>query len=240
MQRHFIGPYNKRTMFGDIEILELNQTVPQTPIPLAPATLNTENLTTGTVMGWGLMEDNQLPTLLRYVKVPYIPKAECIELTNEYSTTPPPPDHICFGPNTGSAVGSCPGDSGGPTITNTFTNPMQIAITSYGPGTYKCGDTENVIDIDTSVAYWRNWIDDILILYNLDGQSRKNKLVVGRCMEGDTFRTLSSSTAGACCNECRGKSECKAWTWSRKTQECLLKSSKGVQTISPICTSGYF
>jgi secreted trypsin-like serine protease len=188
------------------------------------------------------MQNDALPSVLRYVEVPYLKREKCIELAEKYNTAPPPPDHICFAPMNSPLfnASSCVGDSGGPTVLNAFKKEMQVSLTSYGPGNYKCGGTKNILSIDTSVAFWRNWIDDILSLYNLNGQSRKNTLVEERCMTGKTFKTTTAATAGACCDKCRGNSGCKAWTWSSTAEKCVLKSSKGSQTLSSICTSGYF
>jgi secreted trypsin-like serine protease len=244
LQNFFLGPYNIETNYGDIALIELDRAAPQTPVPLAPATLNVERLKILTVLGWGEIPGGTMPDVLQYVKVPYLPFAKCVELAESIELGSIPSDHFCYGPSKSETQpSSCGGDSGGPAVLDAFTKPMQVSLTSYGAKEYKCGGSDNVLSVDTSVSAWRPWIDDTLSLYNLQWQhppARKNKLLEGRCIEGDTIRTLSTITAGTCCDTCRINSLCKAWTWSRRTQKCYIKKGDGRQTISPICTSGLF
>jgi secreted trypsin-like serine protease len=62
---------------------------------------------------------------------------------------------------------SCPGDSGGPYMyrPSPTSRPEVIGIVSYGPE-LACGEPGN-FDVATSVVYWRKWINNMFVKYNL-------------------------------------------------------------------------
>ena len=170
----------------------------------------------------------------------YIPQPQCKTAHQKQMKEPLPADHVCFGLDP-SLKNTCSGDSGGPYIFDTIP-PVQVALVSYGPYEYDCGGSEYNLDVPTSIIYWSSWISDAMSLYNLrdiKAPARLNKLQQGKCYSGKVIKELMG-TVGECCDACRDTTECKAWTWKKDTQACILQTAKGKTTSSKKCTSGYY
>ena len=122
-------------------------------------------------------------------------------------------------------------------------NPIQVAVTSYGLDV-KCGAPGKNINIDTSVAYWRDFIEETLSFYNLRGSkppARLNTLQY-KCYSGPVIKIVKLS-AWKCCDTCRALTAptiCRAWTHRQGANTCTLMTSKGKVSSSDTCTSGYY
>jgi secreted trypsin-like serine protease len=133
----------------------------------------------------------------------------------------------------------CPGDSGGPLIARNSKGPVVVAITSYGPNI--CGEVP-IINMGTSVSYWRDFLEEILSFNNLRGlysPSKSNTLENNRCYQGPIIGKLTTS-AWRCAEKCRAASSCSAWTHSYTTRRCVLFRSANRYYMDENCTSGYF
>ena len=160
--------YDLDTSYGDIAIIELVSPIPIKPIALANKATTLTGVKTVTAVGWGTMQDNSLPENLMYAPIGVMSAADCKEW-HDYLMGDMPIDHMCFGLLTKPAItATCEGDSGGPYVLERKGKaPIQVAVVSYGPSIYKCGDSENNIDVPTKVGYWRSWIDSTLKKYKL-------------------------------------------------------------------------
>jgi secreted trypsin-like serine protease len=234
-----IPSYNYYTNYGDIALIELATAAPYTPVPIASASSTLSGLNKVVAMGWGLNEQGRLSSALRYVSMSVLSSAQCAYQHSYYIGGSPAEDHICIGLDSGRES-TCSGDSGGPYVTST-SNPIQIGVVSYGPASTRCGGSGN-LDVPTSVIYWSDWIQNVLSLYNLRGSStpnRTNKVADKQCFTSASVRTLTTSNAAGCCEECRRTSNCAAWTWTTSKQ-CALKGARGPTTRSNSCVSGYY
>lgn len=239
LQSMIIPNYNYYTNYGDLALLQLSSAAPYTPVPIASASSSLSGLNKVVAMGWGLNEQGKLSPNLRYVSMSVLSPNQCAYQHSYYIGGAPAEDHICIGLDQGRES-TCSGDSGGPYVTS-VSNPIQIGVVSYGPASTRCGGSGN-LDVPTSVIYWSDWIQNVLSLYNLRGNStpsRKNKVEDKKCYTGATFKSLSTSNAAQCCEQCRQLGSCAAWTWTTSKQ-CALKSSRGSKTSSNSCISGYY
>lgn len=161
--------YDLDTSYGDIAIVELTAPLPSSikPVALASKSTSWAGIKKVTAVGWGTMENDALPDILKYAQIGVMTAADCKEW-HEYLMGEMAIDHMCFGLLTNPATATCEGDSGGPyLIMRTGKQPIQVAVVSYGPSVYNCGDPENNVDVPTSVAYWRTWIDTTLKAHKL-------------------------------------------------------------------------
>jgi len=201
-----------------------------------------------TQIGWGLLEGGEESNYLQYASLTYN-KKRCMKVYNEISPSQIEKDHICIGVASNALKQSCSGDSGGPTILErSGRKPVQIAVTSYGfgDGATTCGQIKGEdINVDTSVAYWRTWIENVLSYQNLRGTTpprRMNNLVQGKCYSGTgaALRTLKLRAGYRCCDACRENAACKAWTHDLKSKKCFLLPRKGKSVNNKTCTSGWY
>jgi secreted trypsin-like serine protease len=241
-------------LYGDVSIVELTKAVPSSvgkPVTLASSATSLAGVTSLTLIGWGQLETGKMPDFLYYASLPYNPQ-KCMAIYNDLfkGDGPIEKDHICTGGGTDPLAQSCGGDSGGPTVLQRpGKHPVQIAITSYGYGSDKnCGKIagEN-INVDTSVAYWRSFIEDILSYNNLHGATppvRMNNIVYDTCYYQSSgvsvLKKVKMKDGYKCCDACRENTACKAWTHVAGSNVCYLLSGKGKGTKSKSCTSGWY
>ncbi|WP_217520321.1 S1 family peptidase [Vibrio metschnikovii] len=112
-----------------------------------------------TVMGWGntISDRNQTPqypSVLRQVDLPYVPRATCQNLGDDYSDIGD--DAICAGFPKGKKD-SCQGDSGGPLVYSHNGGIEQVGVVSWGNG---CAQP-NAYGVYANVAYFQDWIAEI-------------------------------------------------------------------------------
>lgn len=125
-----------------------------------------------TIYGWGSQMEgsNERASILQKADVPLVDFNTC-KLSYFYLIDNP--EMFCAGYLTGQ-IDSCQGDSGGPAIyypekyandfVSSLANPVQYGIVSFGVG---CART-NFPGVYTNVAYFRDWIDNILGVQNVD------------------------------------------------------------------------
>ncbi|KAG5671727.1 hypothetical protein PVAND_001907 [Polypedilum vanderplanki] len=110
-------------------------------------------------VGWGKwMEKGDLSDILLKIDVPIHNINRCEEVYSNYVSLNNA-QHLCAGRLDGSG-GSCIGDSGGGLQCKLDKNGpwILVGITSFGSGCAKVG----YADVFTNVAYYRNWIDNII------------------------------------------------------------------------------
>lgn len=112
-----------------------------------------------TVMGWGntISDRNQTPqypSVLRQVDLPYVLRATCQNLGDDYSDIGD--DAICAGFPKGKKD-SCQGDSGGPLVYSHNGGIEQVGVVSWGNG---CAQP-NAYGVYANVAYFQDWIAEI-------------------------------------------------------------------------------
>ncbi|CAM3784780.1 Trypsin-like protease precursor [Vibrio aerogenes CECT 7868] len=149
--------YDAELTDNDIAIIELDQAITATSIPLASNTL-VDSLETSnpdlTVMGWGNLSTTSTvyPNVLYQVDVPYVDRSTCQNIGGDYSTVGE--DAICAGYAEGGKD-SCQGDSGGPLLYNDNGTYKQVGIVSWGDG---CAQP-NAYGVYTNVGYFnQGWI----------------------------------------------------------------------------------
>ncbi|KAL4515686.1 hypothetical protein Ndes2437B_g07111 [Nannochloris sp. 'desiccata'] len=238
-------------LYGDIAVVGLTTAVPSSvskPVTMASASTSLAGVKELTLIGWGQLESGKMPDYLYYAALRYN-KQQCMAIYNElFEGEPIEKDHICTGGAKSPLIQSCGGDSGGPTVLERpGKKPVQIAVTSYGYGDHSsCGkiDGQN-INVDTSVAYWRTWIEDILSYQNLRGTTppvRMNTVEYGTCYSGTgaALKTLKVGAGYKCCDACRANAACKAWTHVKSSSMCFLLPGKGKSVKIKDCTSGWY
>lgn len=112
-----------------------------------------------TVMGWGntISDRNQTPqypSVLRQVDLPYVLRATCQNLGDDYSDIGD--DAICAGFPKGKKD-SCQGDSGGPLVYSHNGGIEQVGVVSWGNG---CAQPD-AYGVYANVAYFQDWIAEI-------------------------------------------------------------------------------
>jgi secreted trypsin-like serine protease len=238
-------------MYGDIAVVALETAVPSSvskPITLASSATSLAGVTELTLIGWGQLETGKMPDYLMYAPLKYDP-VSCMAIYKDlFETDEIEKDHICTGGATSPLIQSCGGDSGGPTILQRpGQDPVQIAVTSYGYGDDKdCGRKKGEnINVDTSVAHWRTFIEDTLSYQNLRGATppaRMNNIAYGTCYSGTgaSLKTLKLKDGYRCCDACRANVACKAWTYVMSSSTCYLLPGKGKIVKDKTCTSGWY
>ena len=240
MQKIVIPKYNTESNYGDLAILLLTSAASVSPIALPSKSTTFDGLKSATSIGWGRTETDVAPDIVQYASMSYIPQPECKKQHKNLIDNNFPEDHVCFGLDPGLEC-TCSGDSGGPYILTT-TPPVQIALVSYGPSDYICGKDDN-LDVPTSLIYWKDWVQDVLSVYNMRGKNppkRSNTSKQKVCYKGKKVNSLKTTSLGMCCDACRDNPRCKAWTWNKGDTSCGLFSSQGKTYSSTMCTSGYF
>ncbi|KAL7024341.1 hypothetical protein ACKWTF_013000 [Chironomus riparius] len=110
-------------------------------------------------VGWGKwMERGDLSDVLLKIDVPIHDMQQCDDVYSGYVSLNNA-QHLCAGRLDGSG-GSCIGDSGGGLQCKLDKNGpwILVGITSFGSGCAK----EGYADVFTNVAYYRNWIDNVI------------------------------------------------------------------------------
>ncbi|XP_053687596.1 serine protease grass-like [Sabethes cyaneus] len=117
VQQHSVGKVHKfanfTRLFNDIALLELN-TVIQFTEYVQPACLNREEDITGqqgTVVGWGLTEDDETSPTLRQAQLPVVDTVTCLKSDRVLFGHSLDDGMFCAGHMNGTGV--CNGDSGG-------------------------------------------------------------------------------------------------------------------------------
>lgn len=84
------------------------------------------------VMGWGLDENDEIPTELHWAEVPFVDDEQCAEAYDD-SGMWDADSMICAGFWDEGGVDACSGDSGGPLISfDEAGDPIQVGIVSWG------------------------------------------------------------------------------------------------------------
>ncbi|XP_070507029.1 uncharacterized protein [Chironomus tepperi] len=110
-------------------------------------------------VGWGKwMERGDLSDVLLKIDVPIHNMQQCDDVYSGYVSLNNA-QHLCAGRLDGTG-GSCIGDSGGGLQCKLDKNGpwILVGITSFGSGCAK----EGYADVFTNVAYYRNWIDNVI------------------------------------------------------------------------------
>lgn len=111
-----------------------------------------------TVSGWGKYssEHSDLSAELRFVNLPIISNSQCMRTYGHFVQ----PTNICGSGANGRS--SCPGDSGGPVVTQINGRLVQIGIVSFGAGACGAGFPVGFARV-TSFLDWIEWNSDLRI-----------------------------------------------------------------------------
>ncbi len=144
---------------ADIALLELETASTQTPVPIIAQAVDAPLVASGDAVGigWGAMDPNgyNYPDKLRQVALPLMTNAAC-QAAREMAGIDLTENMLCAGYEAGGKD-TCSGDSGGPLfIANLDETPLQIGITSFGPG---CA-LPNAYGVYTRVSRFTGWIAD--------------------------------------------------------------------------------
>ncbi|XP_055612238.1 coagulation factor XI-like [Uranotaenia lowii] len=108
---HIYANFSSRNLQDDIAILELAEVVRFTNYIL-PACLSMESTTSqGTVIGWGLVENDEISPVLKIARLPVIDTLNCLISDRDYFGHTLDNGMFCAGHRNGTTV--CNGDSGG-------------------------------------------------------------------------------------------------------------------------------
>lgn len=149
---------------NDAALLVLEKASKAAPVALAAAQFALKSTDKLLVAGWGAVsEDEDMSERLLYAKLPFIPRAQCVNLMLKnpkggpliYSASELPTSHICAGWGTDNQD-SCPGDSGGPLVKETKSGHKLFGIVSWGLPT--CGVGRG-LGAYTDVRLLHKWIN---------------------------------------------------------------------------------
>ncbi|MDO9105618.1 MAG: trypsin-like serine protease [Methylovulum sp.] len=132
VKRIIVHPdYNARSEDNDLALLQLTKPVHASSLPLIKGTATLAG-TDATVIGWGLLNENEdtYPSILQEVVVPIKSDAQCKSSNGEGSITE---SMMCAGLAAGGKD-SCQGDSGGPLMVIQARKWVLAGITSWGTG----------------------------------------------------------------------------------------------------------
>ncbi|SHO56037.1 S1 family peptidase [Vibrio quintilis] len=145
---------------NDIAILKLAKEVSGTKVQLASQDLVNalQNGNTTTAIGWGATSATEdiYPAKLRQVDMPFVEWQTCQNLNSEYLSVDE--SNVCAGYLEGGKA-TCYGDSGGPLVYKDNGVYKQIGIDSWTGG--DCAQA-NAYDVFTNVAYYTDWINNIM------------------------------------------------------------------------------
>ncbi|KAJ3649447.1 hypothetical protein Zmor_021189 [Zophobas morio] len=107
-----------------------------------------------TVSGWGLTSDDSLfiSQYLNFVELVTITNEECEETYGKGTIRP---EMICANSPVSEVKSTCSGDSGGPVVVNADSDPVHVAIVSFGSD---AGCESGSPSGYTRTAYYRDWI----------------------------------------------------------------------------------
>lgn len=127
---HVAEDYESPTQFAnDWALLLLAEPVDVEPIALNADLTEFDAFETA---GWGLTEENQYPTLARWVEVPFVDDAQCAEA---YPDEHDAASMVCAGDLASGGIDACSGDSGGPLMAPAEDGSQVLAgIVSWGYG----------------------------------------------------------------------------------------------------------
>lgn len=210
------------SFLGDIALLELLVPVNENKATLMDDIRLTNNSLL-TAIGWGHTSDLEvLSTSLLQTRLVTLPEESCGTFHQIKDLGEKPIDHFCAG-GMNSGADTCRGDSGGPLLEGDF---HVVGITSYGASDAKCGGV-NSTGVYTSVPFWYPWINDTLSLYNMDGYTKPDRLVIpdfNTCWEftkeSDLIFDTPVDSVRICADNCRNNSECLSWQWDFQTGRC--------------------
>jgi secreted trypsin-like serine protease len=174
----FPSTYSPSTHANDVAIVELDQSVPETPLQLVAPSEDAAVWGAGAgrtvtdaggpwIAGWGATDQamNDYPSALQEAAVPIIADSVCggPGAQGGHSTDFVQSVMLCAGvldtdgnPNTTNGVDTCEGDSGGPLIAQAAGAPRArvVGVTSFGPTT--CASTR--YGVYARIAGLRDWI----------------------------------------------------------------------------------
>ena len=224
---------------GDIALLELSKNVNKTHAIISDTPTDQSILT---AVGWGYTSENSvLSTWLQHALLTKLSDEECDQFHVVKNLGERPVDHFCAG-DMSTGADTCRGDSGGPLLEG---DSHLVGLTSYGSFDSKCGRV-NTTGIYTSVEYWAPWINDTMILYNMEGESKPSRLIqpdFKTCWDMSKAENLLSGvltkSVGECASDCRDESSCRSWQWEFSTGRCSMSSSKFLgKLVSDHCHTG--
>lgn len=133
---HIADGYDDSAMTEDWSLIKLAEPIADAE-PIAIATEDQDDWGPLEVAGWGISDDGQASTALRYVEVPHITDEEC---TGAYGSEFDAASMLCAGDLANGGVDSCQGDSGGPLMSTEGGEAVQAGIVSWG---YGCAEPGN-------------------------------------------------------------------------------------------------
>jgi len=144
--------YSSSTLANDVALLQLNSALTLSNT-IRTISLATSALSSGvdvTVSGWGVTSDNSgtISNTLNYVSLSSIANSQCSSYYGSLHE-----GIVCV--LGGSGQSTCSGDSGGPLITGSGTNAVQVGVVSFVSAQ---GCTRNYPSGYGRVAYYRSWI----------------------------------------------------------------------------------
>lgn len=224
---------------GDIALLELSKSVNKTEAIISKEPIDESILT---AVGWGYTSENGvLSTWLQHTLLTKLSDEVCDQFHTTKNLGQRPVDHFCAG-DMSTGADTCRGDSGGPLLEG---DSHLVGLTSYGSFDSKCGRV-NSTGVYTSVEYWYPWINDTMVLYNMEGESKPSRLIqpdFKTCWDMNGAENLLSraitDSVGACASYCRDESSCRSWQWEFGTGRCSMSSSGFVsKLVSDHCHTG--
>ena len=249
------SPRDRKDYYADLALILLEDEVPDAEKSLVRLDNSSIAVTDNEIvfaLGWGHTEEHFLSESLLYTDIPYISRKKFSKWIRDVSKKEKwlsgfevEKDKIVAGLDK-SRKDTCAGDSGGPLIMKKKNTWIQIGITSYGL-VEVCGHDKMNIGMYTSVSHWKNWIADVLAVYNMNSDLdekkyiRSNSKPISKCLRGKPFKVVPSSLADCCesCKSSRGWS-CLAWSWSKSEGECKLFDSRpDARSRRGKCMSGY-
>ncbi|XP_053683622.1 chymotrypsinogen A-like [Sabethes cyaneus] len=193
IQQHEVGKIFKFANFtrfaNDIALLKLSTIIRFTNYVL-PACINVEpNITGefGTVIGWGLMETEEMSPVLKMVDLPVIEPVACLKTDRVLFGQTLDDGLFCAGYTNGTGV--CNGDSGGGLFfrrTNTWFLGGIVSFSQLRPdGSNKC--FTKGYGVFTKVQHYISWISEIT------GMSFQRNNVPRKCKAVEPIQTNMSS-----------------------------------------------
>ncbi|WP_051326101.1 S1 family peptidase [Glycomyces tenuis] len=151
---HVAEGYDETTTVQDWSLLKLAEPIPGAE-PITLAAEDRADWGTLEIAGWGISDDGQAPTGLRYAQVPHVSDEDCAEA---YPSEFDAESMLCAGDLANGGVDSCQGDSGGPLMSLEGGRAAQVGVVSWG---YGCAEPGNP-GVYTNVGALADDIDAVL------------------------------------------------------------------------------
>uniref|UniRef100_A0A182SEH3 Peptidase S1 domain-containing protein n=1 Tax=Anopheles maculatus TaxID=74869 RepID=A0A182SEH3_9DIPT len=178
---HIHPAYFQSSLINNIALLELKDSIHYQPTVQPVCLPSTEQLRGGENMiatGWGTMvrQDASFTQLLKRLDLQRVETSIC---KKELKTGHSPyrfdlhQSFVCVKANHPDQERPCDGDAGSPVVVeypNTVDRYYLHGLVSWG---YGCNQQRVRHTVLTHVAYFRNWIDDIVLSLNQDSKPRK-------------------------------------------------------------------